>query len=142
MPKEYINPKSCSTAFNMAFPNITILNERTPAPVWQIAPITVKYKAINCFCFVKGRIMTKTFSVKVSNRYQIALPSLARKKLNIQAGDRLLVDIQDGMILLMPQPENFTEYLAGLHKDIWHDMDTTAYLEQERDAWLPASGNN
>ncbi len=86
--------------------------------------------------------MTEAISVKVSNRYQIALPSLARKQLNIQAGDRLLVDIQEGMIVLLPQPENYAEYLAGLHKDIWHDLDTDAYLEQERDAWLQASNND
>ena len=86
--------------------------------------------------------MAETISVKVSNRYQIALPSLARKQLNIQAGDRLLVDIQDGMIVLLPQPNNYAKYLAGLHKDIWQDMDTDAYLEQERDAWLQASNND
>lgn len=86
--------------------------------------------------------MTEAISVKVSNRYQIALPSLARKQLNIQAGDRLLVDIQEGMIVLLPQPENYAEYLAGLHKDIWQDLDTDAYLEQERDAWLQASNND
>ena len=86
--------------------------------------------------------MAETISVKVSNRYQIALPSLARKQLNIQAGDRLLVDIQDGMIVLLPQPENYAAYLAGLHKDIWQDIDTDAYLEQERDAWLQGSNND
>jgi len=86
--------------------------------------------------------MAETISVKVSNRYQIALPSLARKQLNIQAGDRLLVDIQDGMIVLLPQPENYADYLAGLHKDIWQGVDTDAYLEQERDAWLQSSSND
>jgi AbrB family looped-hinge helix DNA binding protein len=91
---------------------------------------------------VRGDGMTEAISVKVSKRYQIALPSLARKQLNIQAGDRLLVDIQDGMIVLLPQPENYAEYLAGLHKDIWQDVDTDAYLEQERDAWLQASDND
>ncbi len=86
--------------------------------------------------------MTETISVKVSNRYQIALPSLARKQLNIQAGDRLLVDVQDGIIVLLPQPENYADYLAGLHKDIWQDMDTDAYLERERDAWMQSSGSD
>ena len=85
--------------------------------------------------------MTKTISVKVSNRYQIALPSLARKQLNIQAGDRLLVDIQDGMIVLMPQPENYAGHLAGLHKDIWQNMDTATYLEQEREAWQTSNSD-
>jgi AbrB family looped-hinge helix DNA binding protein len=78
--------------------------------------------------------MSNQSTVKVSNRYQIALPSAARKKLNIQAGDRLLVDIQDGMIILLPEPKDYVEHLAGLHKEIWQGVDTTEYLEQERDA--------
>ena len=79
--------------------------------------------------------MSASLSVKVSNRYQISLPSLARKELNIQAGDRLLVDIQEGMIVLVPQPTDYVEHLKGLHQDIWQDIDTTDYLEQEREAW-------
>lgn len=35
--------------------------------------------------------MNTTDSVKVSGRYQITLPSHARRKLGIEAGDRLLV---------------------------------------------------
>jgi len=76
-----------------------------------------------------------TQSVKVSNRYQISLPSAARKKLNIHAGDRLLVDIQDGLIILMPQPKSYTEQLAGLHKDLWQNVDPDAYVEKERTEW-------
>jgi AbrB family looped-hinge helix DNA binding protein len=86
--------------------------------------------------------MTESISVKVSNRYQIALPSLARKQLNIQAGDRLLVDIQDGMIVLLPQPHNYAEYLAGLHQELWQGIDPVAYLNEERDVWLPASSSD
>ncbi|MBN1993663.1 MAG: AbrB/MazE/SpoVT family DNA-binding domain-containing protein, partial [Anaerolineae bacterium] len=79
--------------------------------------------------------MSEGVTVKVSNRYQIALPSAARKQLNIQAGDRLLVDIQERLIVLSPQPHNYVEYLAGLHQEIWEGVDTTAYLQQEREAW-------
>ena len=85
--------------------------------------------------------MTQPITVKVSNRYQIALPSLARKELNIQAGDRLMVDIQDGMIILLPQPQDYVAHLSGLHKDIWENVDTTTYLDQEREAW-PTSSND
>jgi AbrB family looped-hinge helix DNA binding protein len=56
-----------------------------------------------------------TPSVKVSNRYQIAMPQQARKRLKIKSGDRLLVDIQDGMLILMPEPKNYTAQMAGLH---------------------------
>lgn len=85
--------------------------------------------------------MSNTITVKVSNRYQISLPSIARKQLNIQAGDRLLVDVQEGLIVLLPQPHDYVEHLAGLHREIWQDLDTTAYLEQERDAWQALNDN-
>ena len=85
--------------------------------------------------------MSEGVTVKVSNRYQIALPSIARKQLNIQAGDRLLVDIQEGLIVLSPQPQNYVDYLAGLHQEIWEGVDTTAYLQQEREAWQTSNND-
>ena len=33
---------------------------------------------------------------------------------------------------------SYTDYLAGLHREIWQDIDTDAYLQQERDAWEPS----
>lgn len=79
--------------------------------------------------------MQPTTTVKVSRRYQVAIPSQARQQLNIRAGDRLLVDIQDGLLILTPQPEDYVEHLAGLHAEIWSNVDTTRYLQEERDAW-------
>ncbi len=35
-----------------------------------------------------------------------------------------------------PQPPgSYTDYLAGLHREIWEGVDTDAYLQQERDEW-------
>jgi AbrB family looped-hinge helix DNA binding protein len=76
-----------------------------------------------------------TTSVKVSAKYQIAVPQIARRKLNIKKGDRLLVDVQDGVIVLIPQPRRYTDHLQGLHSEIWKDIDVQDYLEGERDAW-------
>lgn len=76
-----------------------------------------------------------TTSVKVSAKYQIAVPQIARKKLNIKQGDRLLVDVQDGVIVLIPQPRRYTEYLQGLHGEIWKGVDVRKYLNGERGAW-------
>ena len=76
-----------------------------------------------------------TTSVKVSAKYQIAVPQIARKKLNIKRGDRLLVDVQDGVIVLIPQPKRYTDYLQGLHSEIWKDIDVQNYINGERDAW-------
>lgn len=79
--------------------------------------------------------MTEPVSVKVSSRYQIALPSAARRRLNIQAGDRLLVDIQDGLLILLPQPKDYATHMAGLYREVWEGLDATKYLNEERDAW-------
>jgi AbrB family looped-hinge helix DNA binding protein len=85
--------------------------------------------------------MSRPVSVKVSSRYQIVVPRIARERLNIQSGDRLLVDVQDGLLILLPQPKDYATHLAGLHRGVWEGLDTTAYLQQERDAWdTSASG--
>lgn len=79
--------------------------------------------------------MSNLITVKVSSRYQISIPSAARKRLNIQAGDRLLVDVQDGLIILSPKPVDYTAYMHGLHKEVWEGKDGMEYLGRERDAW-------
>ena len=62
-------------------------------------------------------------TVKVSSRYQIVVPAAARAQLNIHSGDRLLVDIQDGLLILIPQPQDYTQKLTGLHKEVWEKVD-------------------
>lgn len=79
--------------------------------------------------------MSEPTTVKVSGRYQISLPSRARQELQIDAGDRLLVDVQDGMIILVPQPTDYVDELAGLHQEIWQSTNSTRYLHEEREAW-------
>ncbi len=78
-----------------------------------------------------------TLSVKVSNRYQIAVPQQARKRLKIKSGDRLLVDVQDGMIILLPEPQSYAQSLAGLHREIWEKAGD--YVPNEREAWNDSS---
>ena len=82
-----------------------------------------------------------TTSVKVSAKYQIAVPQVARKKLNIKKGDRLLVDVQDGVIVLIPEPKRYTAYLQGLHGEIWKGVDIQKYLNGERAAWTNSSSD-
>lgn len=77
--------------------------------------------------------------VKVSERGQISLPSSVRKQLNIQPGDYLLVDVQDGLLIMAPAPPPDTNYLLGLHKEIWAGIDTTEYLREERASWQDSS---
>jgi AbrB family looped-hinge helix DNA binding protein len=73
--------------------------------------------------------------VRVNTKCQITIPLSARKKLSIREGDSLLVDVQDGMIILIPQPRSHADSLAGLHSEIWVGVDTKKYLDGERNAW-------
>lgn len=82
--------------------------------------------------------MSETTTVKVSQKYQIAIPSYARKLLTIAAGDRLLVDVQDGLLVLTPEPADYVVELAGLHRVVWQDVDTAVYLNEERSTWTPS----
>lgn len=83
--------------------------------------------------------LNATETVKVSSRYQISLPSHARNTLGIEAGDRLIVMVQDGLLILLPQPDDYVEYMAGLHREIWQGIDTAAYLNEERAAWTTST---
>jgi AbrB family looped-hinge helix DNA binding protein len=83
--------------------------------------------------------MKNNTTVKVSKRYQIAVPAQARNLLNIKSGDRLLVDIQDGIMVLIPIPNNYTEAMAGLHQEIWQGVDIHKYIDQERNAWADSA---
>ena len=76
--------------------------------------------------------MNDPTSVKVNGRFQITIPHHIRQQLNIQAGDHLLVDVQDGLLFLVPQPVNYVAHMAGLHQNIWQGGDTTTYLNDER----------
>lgn len=72
-------------------------------------------------------------SVKISQRYQITLPSVVRDALNIHGGDHLLLDIQDGMVSLIPEPKNYTRRLEGIERGIWENRDAQEYVDQERE---------
>jgi AbrB family looped-hinge helix DNA binding protein len=83
--------------------------------------------------------MTARVVVKVSSRYQIAVPRIAREHLKIEKGDHLLVDVQDGILVLLPCPQDYADRLAGLHREVWAGLDTDAYLHQEREAWTSSN---
>ncbi len=76
-----------------------------------------------------------TTSVKISAKYQISIPQMAHRKLNIKKGDRLLVDVQDGVIVLLPEPKCYADHLQSLHSEIWKGIDVRKYLNGERGAW-------
>ena len=73
--------------------------------------------------------------VTMSDDFQIDVPAEARKQLQLKAGDRLLVEVRDGSIVLVPEPGDFVQRLRGLHRDVWQGVDAQAYVSGERDEW-------
>lgn len=73
--------------------------------------------------------------VKVSSKLQVAVPAEARRRLGIEAGDYLIVEIQDDSIVLIPEPKDYVERMRGFHAEIWEDVDPDEYLRQERESW-------
>lgn len=74
-------------------------------------------------------------SVKISSKHQIAVPASVRRKLSIKAGDYLLVEVEDGAIILVPKPIDPIEELRGLGREVWEGVDVQDYLDREREGW-------
>jgi AbrB family looped-hinge helix DNA binding protein len=73
--------------------------------------------------------------VKVSSRNQIAVPSEVRKRLQIKPGDHLLIDVREGYVVLIPEPQDYSRHLKGLHSEVWESVEPQEYVRGERDDW-------
>lgn len=73
-------------------------------------------------------------SVKVSSKHQIAVPSEVRKALGIKAGDRLGVEVRDGVFILRPRAGTVADRLYGSGRGIY-GPDPVAYVRALRDEW-------
>jgi len=73
--------------------------------------------------------------VKVSSKYQIVIPRKAREKLDLKAGDKLIIKANEDKIVIYPQPKNYAKYSLGLGKEIWQGIDATEYIKKERETW-------
>ena len=80
-------------------------------------------------------VAVKRLGVKVNGRNQITLPRRVQEKLKIKPGDYFLMNIQDGMMILIPQSEINADRMQGLHAEIWKNINTEKYLDEERIAW-------
>ena len=73
-------------------------------------------------------------SVKVSSKHQISIPSEARKRLGIEAGDRLSVEVRDDELVLRRRPAKASDRLRGLGRGMY-GPDPVAYVRGLRDEW-------
>ena len=73
--------------------------------------------------------------VQVTDDYLVAVPDEVRRRLNIERGDSLLIEVRDNAIVLVPEPHDYAHRLRGLHREIWEGVDVDEYVRRERDAW-------
>ena len=73
-------------------------------------------------------------SVKISTKYQIAVPSEARKKLGLKAGDRLDVEI-DGDVIHLRRHVPVGTRLMGIGAHIHDGTDPAERIRALRDEW-------
>jgi len=71
-------------------------------------------------------------SVKVSSKHQISLPSEARRRLGIEAGERLSVEIVDDTLVLRRRPQRASDRLWGLGRGLY-GPDPVAFVREIRD---------
>ena len=77
-----------------------------------------------------------TAVVKLSERNQMVLPKIARQALGIEPGGRVLVVVQGQHVHLLPEPENWTDYIYGLGEDTWAALGGgERFLREERASW-------
>jgi AbrB family looped-hinge helix DNA binding protein len=79
-------------------------------------------------------IIMHMLSVKISTKHQIAVPSEARKKLGLKAGDRLDVEV-DGDVIHLRRHVPAGERLYGIGAHIWDGTDPAARIRALRDEW-------
>jgi AbrB family looped-hinge helix DNA binding protein len=83
---------------------------------------------------VKEDVKMKTM-IKISSKYQIVIPREVREKLNLKAGDKLIIKTNNEKIIIYPQPKSYAKYALGLGKEILKGIDATEYVRKERETW-------
>jgi AbrB family looped-hinge helix DNA binding protein len=77
-----------------------------------------------------------TTVVKLSKRNQMVLPKAAREALGVEPGGRVLVIVQGQHVRLLPEPEEWTDYVYGLGEDMWATLGGgEKFLQEERASW-------
>ena len=71
------------------------------------------------------------YEAKLSTKNQIVIPREARNALNVKAGDKLLVVVRNGTVVLLPKPKNYSRSLKGITKGLY----PPDYLRKEREGW-------
>lgn len=75
----------------------------------------------------------------VSTKYQIVIPRQIRKRIKVEPGQKMNINISGDQIILSPaqtkQQLSWPEDHIKKLKNPWTGEDTQKYLDEERDSW-------
>ena len=75
-------------------------------------------------------------TAKLTNKYQITIPSEVRKRLGLRAGDVVYLALEGEKVVLRGVRGGWTEATRGLGADLWRkEGGGTAAIERERESW-------
>ncbi|GAB6043257.1 AbrB/MazE/SpoVT family DNA-binding domain-containing protein [Endothiovibrio diazotrophicus] len=69
----------------------------------------------------------------LSSKSQVVLPADVRRQLGLHAGDRLVIDAEDGRVVIEKAPISFVDALEALGGELWHGY--ADELEDGREEW-------
>jgi len=67
----------------------------------------------------------------ISGKNQIVIPKEAREALGVKAGDKLLVVVRNGQVIIFKKPKSYEAAIRGLARGIY----PKGYLRKERESW-------
>ena len=76
-------------------------------------------------------------TVTLSSKHQVTLPVDMVRSLDLKTGDKLVVELIDDHIVLLPQPESWTDYFAGSLKGVYGETkeEIDRYIAEVRYGW-------
>jgi AbrB family looped-hinge helix DNA binding protein len=67
----------------------------------------------------------------ISAKNQIVIPREAREALGVKAGDKLLVVVRNGHVIIFQKPKSYQAAIHGLMRGTY----PKGYLRKERESW-------
>jgi len=75
-------------------------------------------------------------SAKLTSKFQMTIPAAVRRLLGIEAGDVVILTVEEGEVILRAAKGGWTESSRGLGADVWKRAGGgVAAVERERDSW-------
>ncbi|HEV7670056.1 MAG TPA: AbrB/MazE/SpoVT family DNA-binding domain-containing protein [Thermoanaerobaculia bacterium] len=74
-------------------------------------------------------------SAKLTEKYQITIPSEVRRRLGLESGDVVLLRLDGEQITLESAKGGWCAALRGLGAEVWHEAGGAAAIEREREGW-------